>query len=53
MILADGVKRKLDGVVDSVPSDKDCEVLDGKLLISNGMKMKLKILLIVMIATFC
>ena len=26
-----GVKRKLDGVVDSVSPDKDCEVLDGGL----------------------
>ena len=27
----DGVKLKLDGVVDSVPPDKGCEVLDGEL----------------------
>ena len=31
MIPPDGVKRKLDAVVDNVPSDKDYEVLDGKL----------------------
>ena len=31
MIPADGVKQKLDGVVDSVPPDKGCEVLDGEL----------------------
>ena len=31
MIPPDGVKRKLDGVVDSVPPHKDCEVLDGEL----------------------
>ena len=27
----DGVKQKFDGVVDSVPPDKGCEVLDGEL----------------------
>ena len=27
----DGVKRKLDGVLDSVPLDKSCEVLGGEL----------------------
>ena len=31
MIQPDGVKRKLVGVADSVPSDKGCEVLDGEL----------------------
>jgi len=31
MISANGVKQKLDGVVDSVPPDKGCEVLDGAL----------------------
>ena len=31
MIPPDGVKRKLDAVVDNVASDKDYEVLDGKL----------------------
>ena len=31
MIPPDGVKQKLDGVVDSVPPDKGCEVLDGEL----------------------
>ena len=30
MIPPDGVKRKLDGVVDSVPPDEGCEVLDGE-----------------------
>ena len=31
VIPPDGVKCKLDGVIDSVPSDKDYEVLDGEL----------------------
>ena len=31
MIPPDGAKHKLDGVVDSFPPDKDCEVLDGEL----------------------
>ena len=31
MIPPDCVKRKLDGVVESVPPDKGCEVLDGEL----------------------
>ena len=31
MIPPDGVKRKLDGVSDSVPSAKGCKVLDEKL----------------------
>ena len=31
MIPLDGVKRKSDGVVDSVPPDKGCEVLYGEL----------------------
>ena len=31
MIIPDGVKRKMDGVVDSVSPDKGCEVLDGEL----------------------
>ena len=31
MIPPDGVKRKLDGVVERVPPDKGCEVLDGEL----------------------
>ena len=30
MISPDGVKRKLNGVVDSVPRYKGCEVLDGE-----------------------
>ena len=29
MIPPNGVKQKLDGVVDSAPSDKGCDVLDG------------------------
>ena len=31
MIPPDSVKVKLDGVIDSVPPDKGCEVLDGEL----------------------
>ena len=31
MIPPDAVKRKLNGVVDSVPPEKGCEVLDGEL----------------------
>ena len=31
MILTDSFKRKLDRVVDSVPPEKGCEVLDGEL----------------------
>ena len=31
MIPPDGIKRILDGVVESVPPDKGCEVLDGEL----------------------
>ena len=26
----DGVKGKLDGIIDSIPTDKACEVLDGE-----------------------
>ena len=32
MIQHDGVNRKLDGVVDSFPPDKGCEVLDLELI---------------------
>ena len=32
MIPPDGVKQKLDGVVDSVPPHNGCEVLDGELI---------------------
>ena len=31
IIPPDGVKCSLDGLVDSVPRDKGCEVLDGEL----------------------
>ena len=31
MMPPNGAKRKLDGVVDSVPPDKGCEVFDGEL----------------------
>ena len=31
MIPLNGVKQKLDGVVDSVPLDKDCEEFNGEL----------------------
>ena len=34
MISPDGVKRKLDGVIDCVPPDKGCEVLDGDLALA-------------------
>ena len=30
IIPPDGVKQKLNGVVDSVPPDKGCEVLEGE-----------------------
>lgn len=30
MIPSDGLKRQLDGVVDSIPPDKGCKVLDGE-----------------------
>ena len=53
MIPPDGVKRKLDGVVDSVPPDKGCEVLYGELTLNNGIKVIVKVCLIVMISTFC
>ena len=52
MIPLDGVMRNLDGVVDSSPPEKGCEVLDGELTQSNGMKMAVKISLIVMMPTF-
>ena len=32
MIPLDGVKQKLDGVVDSVPPDKDSEEFNGELI---------------------
>ena len=53
MIPPDCVKRKLVGVVDSVSPDNGCEVLDGKLTHKKGMKMTVRILLQVMIPTFC
>ena len=31
MIPPEGAKQKLDGVVESVPHEKGCEVLDGEL----------------------
>ena len=31
MIPSGGVRQKLDGVVDSFPPDKGCEMLDGEL----------------------
>ena len=31
MIPPDGIKQKLDRVVDDVPPDEGCEVLDGEL----------------------
>ena len=51
MIPPDSVKRKLDGVVESVPPDRDCEVFDGEL--THEMKLIVKVLLIVMMLKFC
>ena len=42
MIPPDGVERKLDGVVDSVPPDKGCEVLDGEFADSDASHILLK-----------
>ena len=54
MIPPDGVKEKLDGVVDSVLPDNGCEVLDGELtLMNNGVKITVKLLLIAMMVIFC
>ena len=53
MIPPDIVKRKLDGVVDSVPPDKGCEVLDGELTHQQWDENNSEILLIVTMATFC
>ena len=52
MVPPDCAKQKLDGVVDSVPPVKAFEVLDGELA-HDGMKMTVKILLIVMIPIYC
>ena len=43
MIQPDGVEWKLDGVVDSVPSDKGYKVVDGSSLMSNRMRMTVKV----------
>jgi len=43
MIPSDGFEQKLDGVVDSVPPNKGCEVLDGELFMNNGMKIQWKL----------
>ena len=56
MTSADGAKRKFDGVVDSVPSDNGCEVLDGELtleLMNDGVEVTVNILLTMIMATFC
>ena len=45
MIPPDSVKRKLDGVLDSFPSEKGCEVLEEMWLMINGMKLTMKVLL--------
>ena len=42
MIPPDCAKRKLGGVLDSVPPEKGCEVLDGELTHKKGMKMTVK-----------
>ena len=52
MIQTNGVKRKLDGVVDSVPPNEGCEVLNGEVNDEELHKMKIRILLIVMTPTF-
>ena len=33
------LRRKLDGVVESIPPEKGCEVLNGELTVNNGLKM--------------
>jgi len=52
MIPPDGVKRKLNGVVDSVPPDKCCEVLNGGVNDEEWDKSDKEMLLIVMMVTF-
>ena len=52
MILLDGVKQKFDGVLDSVPPDKCCKVLDGELISEQRDEHDSEILLIAM-AIFC
>jgi len=49
MIPPDGVKRTLNGVVDSVRPYKDCKVFDGEL----RMKMAVNTLMRMMIPKFC
>ena len=44
MLPPDGVKQKFDGVAGSVPQDR---------VVNNKRKMTMKILLIVMMPTFC
>ena len=53
MIPPDHVERKLDGVVDNVPPHEGCECLMESLLMNNEIQMAMKILLIVMMPTFC
>ena len=54
MIPPDAVKQKLDGVVDSVPSVKGSEVIDGELTHEEWDEIDVvKLLLIVKMATFC
>ena len=53
IIPPDGVKLKLDGVVDSVPPDMGLKCLMESSFMNNGIKMTVKILLKVMMATFC
>ena len=53
MIPPDSSKRKLDGVVDSVPPEKGCEMLDGELTHEQRDKNESEIFLIVMIPIFC
>ena len=53
MIPPDGVEQKLDGVVDSVPPDKGCEMFDGKLTHEQWDEKTVTVLLIVMMPIFC
>ena len=53
MIPSGGVRQKLDGVVDSVPPDRGCEVLHWELTHELIDESDSEILLIVMMPKFC